>query len=278
MPFRIIRGTYHVVGYAPDGDSIRFQAENEATWDLLGGPPVALNGRRHAQLRLEGIDTLETHFLSFHQPLDLAVKALDFLLHEVAITGVQWDTLMTRITEANDGTTGYILSRQTEENGRPVAFAYAGTPPEADGKSVFVTRARVAQSINARSLAEGLAYPTYYRGLFSDLRTELTAAVAAARDAGLNIWAEDKTNAGFAVTGLSSITDDHVILPKLFRRLAEYLEGDGPIAGFHEYLEGREEGITILSTAHFTHFDTVVTVEGTTVQLTEPPENLVFHE
>ena len=101
MPFRVIRGTFHVLGYSPDGDSIRFKADNETTWSLLGGPPVRLNAKRHAQLRLEAIDTLETHFLGFHQPPDLAIKALDFLLHELGITGVHWDTLMTRITEAN---------------------------------------------------------------------------------------------------------------------------------------------------------------------------------
>jgi hypothetical protein len=38
------------------------------------------------------------------------------------------------------------------------------------------------------------------------------------------VWAEDRTNAGFEVESLQSITNEHVILPKLFRRLAEYLE------------------------------------------------------
>lgn len=28
MPFFLIKGTFHVVGYQPDGDSIRFQADN----------------------------------------------------------------------------------------------------------------------------------------------------------------------------------------------------------------------------------------------------------
>src|SRR5262245_50855131 len=124
MPFRVIRGTFHVLGYSPDGDSIRFAAENESRWALLSGPPVRLNGKRHAQLRLEAIDTLETHFLNLHQPPDLAVKALDFLLHTVGITGVQWDALMTTIAAANDATPGYIVSRTTEDNGRPVAFAF----------------------------------------------------------------------------------------------------------------------------------------------------------
>jgi hypothetical protein len=62
MSFHVIRGTFHVVDYAPDGDSIRFEADNEDQWDLLAGPPPRLNGRGHAQLRLEAIDTLETHY------------------------------------------------------------------------------------------------------------------------------------------------------------------------------------------------------------------------
>ena len=68
MPFRVIRGTFHVLGYSPDGDSVRFAADVESRWNLLAGPPVRLNGKRHAQLRLEAIDTLETHFMNVQQP------------------------------------------------------------------------------------------------------------------------------------------------------------------------------------------------------------------
>lgn len=76
--------------------------------------------------------------------------------------------------------------------------------------------------------------------------------------------------------GLESITDEHVILPKLFRRLAEYLEGGGPVAGSEGFLEAKDEEVIVVSTVHPTHFDTVVEVEGYTVRMTEPPENLIF--
>jgi predicted double-glycine peptidase len=42
------------------------------------------------------------------------------------------------------------------------------------------------------------------------------------------------------------------------------------------FLASKAEGVTIISTAHFTHFDTVIEVNGNTVRMTEPPENLVF--
>lgn len=276
MPFFIIKGTFHVLGYSPDGDSIRFRADDESNWARLSGPPATLNARRHAQLRLEAIDTLETHYRNLQQPPALAARALDFLLQGLGITGVQWDVLRTRVTEANDGTEGYIISRNVEPNRRPVAFAFPGPPPAPDGSQIFLDPERLRLSMNYRSVEEGLAYPTYYKGLFYDLREEMTAAASRARGAGLGVWAEDRTNNGFEVSGIQSITEDHVILPKLFRRLAEYLETGGSVAGFKEFLEAKEEGVTIISSAHFTHFDTLVRLEGDVVRLTEPPENLVF--
>jgi hypothetical protein len=276
MPFRVITGTFHVLGYSPDGDSVRFQPTNPGNLALLSGPPADLNGRGHTQLRFEAIDTLETHFLNEHQPLTLATRALDFNLLQLGITGVEFDVLRTRVTAANDATPGYIVSRAVEKNRRPVAFVFAGPAPVADGSTFFLDTGKVKSSVNYKLVTEGLAYPTYYKGLFPDLRGTFTAAVRQARAEALEIWAVDKTNAGFAVPNLDAITEDHVILPKLFRRLAEFLDGGGVVSGFKQFLENRAEGVTIISTAHFTHFDTVVRVTGNVVQLTELPENLMF--
>jgi hypothetical protein len=275
MPFTLIRGTYHVQGYEPDGDSVRFGADNEQNWQKLAGT-VQLNARGHAQLRLEGIDTLETHFNGEHQPMGLAQKALDFLLHELGIAAAVFDPLMLNTVEAEDATPGYVVSREAEKFGRPVAFAFAGVPPEADGSSLFLTPARLRDSLNFKSVAEGLAYPTYYAGLFPDLRAELTSATLAARQALREIWADDLTNAGFAVPNLSAITDQHVILPKLFRRLVEFLRGGGTLDRFKVFLEAKAEEIVILSTGHFTHFDTIIEVHNDTVRMTELPENVMF--
>lgn len=275
--FRIIRGTFHVTGYSPDGDSIRFRARNRDHWQLLSGPAVGLNGNGHAQLRLEAIDTLETHYRDTHQPLGLAKQALDELLAAVGIRNVVWNAAGTRVTSADDGTEGYIVSRTVEANRRPVAFAFAGTPPEADGSRFFFDAQRLRQSVNFRMLRSGLAYPTYYDGLFSDLRLACTAGSEEARRDGRGVWAVDRTNTGVDVTSLSVITDDEVILPKLFRRLAEYLDGEGSVSGFVDWLRNKQERVLILTPQpHTTHFDTIVEVDGTTVRLTERPENLVF--
>jgi hypothetical protein len=238
---------------------------------------VDLNARDHAQLRLEAIDTLETHFQGQHQPMDLAVKALDFLLHELKITGAQFDPLMLNVTNANDGTPGYIIAREAEQNGRPVAFAFSADPPKPDGSSVFFTTAWLKDSLNYHSLLEGLAFPTYYTGLFPDLRAELTNAVTIARAANREIWSRDVTMSGFSVPNLQAVTDTHIILPKLFRRLVEFLRGGGLVTGFKTFMEKKAEPITIVPGTHFTHFDTVLDVQGITVKMTERPVNLVFN-
>jgi hypothetical protein len=80
MPFVLIKGTFHVEGYSPDGDSVRFEGDNKEHWAKLSGRPVVLNAKDHAQLRFEAIDTLETHYLNMHQPLELATGALESLL------------------------------------------------------------------------------------------------------------------------------------------------------------------------------------------------------
>jgi len=45
MSFTLIKGTFHVLGYSPDGDSIRFKAKDASLWKKLSGPAVELNAR-----------------------------------------------------------------------------------------------------------------------------------------------------------------------------------------------------------------------------------------
>ena len=80
---------------------------------------------------------------------------------------------------------------------------------------------------------------------------------------------------------LATLTDDAVLLPKLFRRLVDYLDlnGDDPsLAGFPAYLGQRGDPVFILSTGQYTGFDFVVDVRGQVVRLTTDPDDLVFQE
>jgi endonuclease YncB( thermonuclease family) len=278
MSFILIKGTYRIDGYSPDGDSIRFEADDPNNWNKLAGPPVALNGRNHAQLRLEGIDTLETHYRGFHQPLAFAQAATDFLLSQLGFVTEGLDVTEGIVSPAMNGSHGYILSRTTELNRRPVAFVFAGDSQEDDGSKVYLSTKQLEQSVNFKSLETGNAYATYYKGLFWDLRDKLTSAVADARAAGVGIWPEDKTNAGFKVTNIQSVTDTDVILPKLFRRIVDYIGNGGSIAGFKEFLKSMPEPVIDLRSCHFTNLDTYVHVKSNSVRLEVEPEKLVFNE
>ena len=58
-------------------------------------------------------------------------------------------------------------------------------------------RADVELSGNFQLTLEGTAYPTYYKGLFSDLRSAFTAAVEHARGANLRSGGKTGRNLGF---------------------------------------------------------------------------------
>lgn len=278
MPFTLIKGRFRATGASPDGDSIRFFADDPQLIQGLPGP-FDSRPRPFAQLRLEGIDTLETHYAGRHQPDRWAHAATDRLLDFVGIRGVVWDAKhATVVSVGTDDTRGYILSREREKNRRPVAFLFAGDPPEADGAPVFLDTARLRQSYNVVALTEGLAYPTFYQALFADLRAAMTAEVTAARAAGRGLWPEDATNTGVEATDLGVLIDGVPLLPKLFRRLSDFMAAQGTAVGFREALEAAREPVLDLATANFTHFDTFVEqASGSTrIRLTVPPEQLVF--
>jgi hypothetical protein len=63
MPMTLIEGHYEIVGAAPDGDSVKFYPAKKSDWEVVpdGSSAVRTNLRGGAQLRLDGIDALETH-------------------------------------------------------------------------------------------------------------------------------------------------------------------------------------------------------------------------
>ncbi|MFQ5576191.1 MAG: hypothetical protein ACE5G8_04295, partial [Anaerolineae bacterium] len=80
MAYTLIKGVYHIVGYSPDGDSIKFRANNNARWDkIITDHRETFEEKLAAEngvitLRLQGIDALETHYSppTLRTPKDLA--------------------------------------------------------------------------------------------------------------------------------------------------------------------------------------------------------------
>jgi hypothetical protein len=103
---------------------------------------------------------------------------------------------------AEDDRPGYILSNTFDSYGtRPVAYAFAGASPGADGDDVFLRSAQLVESANFMMVREGFAYPMYYEGAFYDLRATFDDGVATARASGNadGVWATDATLDGFVV-------------------------------------------------------------------------------
>ena len=124
MKYLLIKGHFHVVGHSPDGDSIKFIAENPSVWDLLISDnsealkkQLALIDRstgvsQVVTVRLQGVDALETHYTPssirkpedvpedaddgkpspgrHRQPNDIGRQAADFLLRKLGIKDVTW--------------------------------------------------------------------------------------------------------------------------------------------------------------------------------------------
>ncbi|MGW5431720.1 thermonuclease family protein [Streptomyces sp. NPDC004059] len=288
MPMLLIKGVYKITGASPDGDSVRFYPRDPGEWDLLRGRRVHRNNTGGAQLRLDGIDTLETHYRphhgpELHQPPPFAGAAAEELLTWLRFEDVQRDDQGIVTSCKQDSQPGYILTRNADVYGRCVALAGRGDSDLGNsGSWVDVDVAALKQTVNYHQLTEGLAYPTFYRNLFVDLREAMADAAVRARTAEKGLWQVDKTESGVKIDDLSSLTDSSVVMPKLFRRLADYLilnDGDPSLAGFPAYLEQRDDRLFIISSGQSTGFGTVVeATNGNTVKLTHHPEDLVFDE
>src|SRR3954447_8485357 len=286
MPMLCLAGAFHVLGTQPDGDSLRFRRGYPAPGREVGGAhTVRRNGAGAAQLRVDAIDALETHYTppgghTLHQPLELADAAAAELLSWVGFTGVERDGETVNAVAADDRP-GFILTRGADLYGRCVALVGRGDAPAASGEQVVVGVALLRETANHHLITIGLAYPTFYTKLYADLRNELAAQAGAARTAAAGVYASDRTQAGVTVESLATLTDEAVILPKLFRRLTEYLQLGAPdpsLAGFAAVLGQQADGLWIVPTGEKTDFATVVEVEGQTVRMTRLPEELVFDE
>ena len=130
MPLTLIEGTYKVIGAAPDGDSMKFYPKREQDWKLIGNPnPVRANQSGGAQLRLDGVDALETHYAppgggaigSVHQPLGLAHAAANAALEWLGFSSVKRDASekVTSATPDELDTARAFLATQAYPDGLP---------------------------------------------------------------------------------------------------------------------------------------------------------------
>lgn len=294
MPYKLITGEFIIhypespaSGPEPDGDTVRFRPHSKELLRELEQPGrfVDFNRQGMVSLRLEAIDALETHFNEMHQELDIALRARDRLLEALGFGEIEYYRERSRQFKVEKverhPRPGYILARSLDTHGRVISFVFPGEAPEPDGSSIFVSETRVLESLNALLLKEGLVYPTFYDSLPAELRTPLARLSRMARLEGIGLWpeAQDLPDRGASAHSLAAL-ERLVILPKLFRRLANYFaSGERGLSNFDRWLradpETRDDAL-LLPEQQTGHLHDIVRVEGNTLRLTVLPEDFVI--
>ena len=226
--YKVIKGSFVIKNYEPDGDSVRFIADNLDLYKNLHGSfrikPSKNNGS--VQLRFESVDAPEIHYGSAAQ--QFGDKARDQLLAWMGFENIKYyPDNPNRVQSANPDTVrGAILSKAAEANGRPVSYILLenDASPLDDGDWVRVDEDLLKKTINYRLLDEGIAYYTVYTSTPFDHRTLLGDVALQARNANRGVWELDITTE-FTLENQDSIgPDGQLILPKLFRRCTDYLK------------------------------------------------------
>jgi endonuclease YncB( thermonuclease family) len=260
MPFLTIKGVFNPQSGIPDGDSVRFLADDDSLFDLLEGQ-VDFKSDGEVQLRYEGIDALEKAAI---RPF-----SSDATERNIELLGGE-----------ENGQPGYILSNQIEQNGRPVCFVFTGEPNDADGSEIILEPETLQQSVNYQLLAEGLVYPLFYDTLYQELRDRLVEAVETARQDRLGIWTEDASNQGFIVQPPVNLAELEPIFPKLWRRLETFYRRpsnqDRTAAQFLESLAQGSDRLFTIPDRRWIKFSTALEVSGDKLKLKYKPEEMIF--
>lgn len=275
MRYKIIKGNFHVKGYSPDGDSIRFQAVDEDNWDFFRWRTQSKRKAKKKQLRFEAIDALETHYEESHQPRSFGVAALEVLLQMLGIDQVVYNLNLTKIVSASDGTGGYIAAPALDSYQRPISLVFTEEVRLEDGAEVEIARLPIEDSVNFKLAKLGLVYPTFYSSMESDLLDKFTTVAREARKNGVGVWSLDRTRS-FTFWNIDTIRNDVVILPKLFRRLTTFLEASSEYSELEAYLKKKKDRVLIRSTGEKKKMFDLMEIDGREIKFLTNPEDLIF--
>jgi endonuclease YncB( thermonuclease family) len=291
--YTLIKGQYSIhnpdkprQGPQPDGDTVTFLPDSvdlvRGLRRISGKAPDISNG--HINVRYEGIDALETHFLGEHQNLTFANAARKRNLELLGFTHVVFFPDLPNVVQSVDQNPlpGYVIANGIEANGRLLGLVFGGTTALKDGKRLFVDGATLDQSVNAQLVVDGLVYVEPYDSMPMSLIQILRARVAAARvGAADGLWpSEDVTTK--TATRISSLTEvqELVMWPKLYRRLVSYFrEGNTGLGQFDAWIRDdmvrRDDTLRLPDGEKGNMHDTYL-IKGDTLQLRFQPEELLI--
>jgi hypothetical protein len=245
--YKAIKGRFVIIGKEPDGDSVRFIADDPDLYqDLYRSfriKPSRTDGS--VQLRLEAIDAPEVHYGNFSQPLaDESRKALlDKLgFEEYTFGGKSGNVVQSSLPETIPG---YILTKGVDANGRPISYVIAEELGNINqNRWHYVGKSLLTKTLNWFMLEKGYVYYTAYTSTPALHRRLLRSIAIDARDSELGIWQTDDTSL-FTLEDHDSIgPEGNLILPKLFRRCTDYLKArqGGFVGELTDWLQANSAG------------------------------------
>jgi endonuclease YncB( thermonuclease family) len=276
----VIRGEYIVVGKEPDGDSIRFRADNPGLLkQLKNGERVKVSqSDQTVQLRFQGIDAPELHYQGEAQPFGR--QSRNVLLNELDFGLVRYSNL--KVISAERRVQGAILAKETEKYGRPISYVLWEDDADGleDGSQINIGKSLLEKSINYLMLEQGMAYPLFYTSMPSVHQNTFKAVAKKARDGRIGLWPQDLTR-NFDLTDNESIgPNGQLIFPKLFRRCTDYLHDldhqnfDGSL---REWMAAKNKNDpTQIADGSTVEFASLISEEGTRISLDVDLFDLVF--
>lgn len=273
--YKVVAGTFHVKGFQPDGDSIRFQANKPENWDFFQWETEADKATKKKQLRVESIDALETHYEGYHQSRAFAIAALELLLDMINIKSVTYSLSMTQIVDADDGKPGFIASASTDRFGRPVSYLFPKTANLTDGAIVDSATLPIEDSLNFQLAREGLVYPTFYTTTDRLFAEKIRAVVTRARRTKRGIWSIDRTS-DFTVLDMRVLQEDILILPKIFRRLVGFFDNYSDFGKLEEYMTKQRDNLVLWDGTKKRSLADLMKITGRRLQMKTPVEDILF--
>jgi len=274
--YKVIAGTFHVKGFQPDGDSIRFQANNPANWDFFTWAFELDKLSKKKQLRVESIDAMETHYEGYHQPRTFALAALESLLELLGIKSLTYSLSLTQIVAADDGKPGFIASATVDRFGRPVSYVFPKSAALTDGTVLDSSQLPIDDSINFQLAREGLVYPTFYTTSDRMIAEKIRAVIARAKKTKRGIWSIDRTS-DFTIWDIRTLQEDILILPKLFRRLVGFFENYAEFDKLTDYMKKQRDNLVLWDGTKKRSLADLMKISGRRLEMKTPVEDILFN-
>ncbi|MDE3011902.1 MAG: hypothetical protein KGI67_13535 [Pseudomonadota bacterium] len=191
-----------------DGDTLRVRDPDPGAWGALQGR-LRLRGDGTLVLRLAGVDAAESHYPGGPPGLQAQPAAA------AALATRQLTACLAAAPEARLTVCGLGADRY----GRALVLAWTQARTVLAAAAV---EAELADSLNAGLLAGGACFPDLWDQMPASWSAQLATIAGQARREGRGLWALDGGQQWFALDDWPALCGQRLILPRLFRRIAEF--------------------------------------------------------